>query len=207
MVVFESPGLLEWGALDLPILGIDRDWFGLPFWPPAGYALAVDPLRLWFIAGHNRPAVVHPKSRPGLFKAQLWRHDVAELFLGDPATGAYLEFNLAPNAAWWSCRFDAPRIRKIERDVPLAGVETWTQSADDGSWMAVAAISLEVLVDTISFGRASTGNVAFILESPQQRFLSVEDLGGGQQDFHRPAAFPPLEFEPLPAMPPPHASP
>lgn len=201
MMVFVSSRPLVWGALDLPILGLDRDWHGLPISPPAGYCVACDAERLWFLAGQNRPADVHPKALPGLFRAQLWRHDVAELFLGAPGGGNYLEFNLAPNGAWWSCLFVGPRIRASEKDIPLHGVETWSSLAPDGSWMAAASIPLEVLAAQIGFADGATGNVTFILESPDQRFLSVEDLGGGEPDFHRPDRFPVLECEALPDLP------
>lgn len=201
MVVFDSLRPLQWGALDLPILGLDHDWHGLPISPPAGYCVACDLERLWLVAGQNQPASVHPGALPGLFRAQLWRHDVAELFLGEPGGGRYLEFNLAPNAAWWSCLFTGPRVRAFEKDIPLAGVETWSSVAEDGSWMAAAAIPLEELREQIGFGPGATGNVAFILESPDQRFLTVEDLGGDRIDFHRPDRFPVLEHEALPDLP------
>lgn len=200
MVIFRSPEILAWGSLDLPILGADQDWHGLPFWPPAGYSVAIDPEWLWFIAGRNKPAQPHPDSSPGLFKPQLWRHDVAELFLGEPGGGRYLEFNLAPNAAWWSCAFEGPRIRMFEKDIPLAGVGTWATLAADGSWMAAAALPLQTLRDLIGFDDNSAANVAFILRAPQQRFITVTDLGGGEPDFHRPDRFEPMEIEPLPAL-------
>jgi len=200
MVIFRSSEILEWGSLDLPILGADQDWHGLPFWPPAGYSVTIDPEWLWFIAGRNKPAQPHPDSSPGLFKPQLWRHDVAELFLGEPGGGRYLEFHLAPNAAWWSCVFQGPRIRMFEKDIPLAGVGTWATLAADGSWMAAAALPLQTLRDLIGFDDNSTANVAFILKAPEQRFITVTDLGGGEPDFHRPDRFEPMEIELLPAL-------
>jgi len=162
--------------------------------------VAYDTEWLWFIVGRNKPAQPHPESSPGLFKAQLWRHDVAELFLCNPATGRYLEFNLAPNAAWWSCVFQGPRMRVCEKDIPLAGVGTWATLAADGSWMAAAAIPLQTLHEAIGFDENSTINVTFILRAPDQRYISVADLGGGEPDFHRPDQFEALEIEPLPVL-------
>jgi len=201
MVIFRSPERLAWGALDLPILGAGQDWHGLPFWPPAGYSLAIDPEFLWFVIGRNKPAQPHPESSPGLFKPQLWRHDVGELFLAEAGGGRYLEFNLAPNAAWWSCVFHGPRMRMFEKDIPLAGVGTWATLAEDGSWMAAAALPLETLREKIGFDENfSTANVTFVLRAPDQRFISVADLGGGEPDFHRPDHFESFEIEPLSAL-------
>jgi hypothetical protein len=195
MIMWTFEGSLAWGELDLPLSGIERDWQGVAVVPAAAYAVALDPRRVWFVAGHGRPARVHPAARPGLFQAELWRHDVAELFLADPGSGRYLEFNLAPNGAWWSCGFVAPRVRAEEQERPLAGVTTYADLAPDGGWVAAAAIPLESLREWLDFGETTTGNVTMILGSPEQRFLTVADLGPGDPDYHRPARFPVLRRE------------
>jgi predicted amidohydrolase len=80
----------------------------------------------------NRNAAdLHPKSRPGLFMPGLWEHDVAELFIAHPG-GRYFEFNLSPNAAWWSCEFKAPRVREEETDIVFPEVATFAELAPDG---------------------------------------------------------------------------
>ncbi|MBK1827918.1 hypothetical protein [Haloferula rosea] len=190
LVRFDQP--LVWGELDVSLLGIVRDWDGSPVSPPAAYSLAVDPQRLWFIATRSQPAELHPKARPGRFQAELWKHDVAELFLHDPARGHYVEFNLAPNGAWWSCEFSSPRVRVHPEDQPWPGVETFAELAPDGGWVAAMAIPLESLKDQLHLGPDTTANVAFIINSPDQQFLTAAPLGGGEPDFHRPAAFTPL---------------
>jgi hypothetical protein len=191
---FDEP--LAWGELDLPLSGIERDWQGAGIQPPAAYALALDPRRLWFIAGHGQAARIHPAARPGQFQAELWRHDVAELFLADRASGRYLEFNLAPNGAWWSCGFVAPRVRAEPEERALPGVMTYADLAPDGAWLAAAAIPVESLGEWLEFGADSRGNVTMILGSPGQRFLTAATLGGGEPDFHQPASFPRLRREP-----------
>jgi hypothetical protein len=87
MILFESPKPLVWGDLDLPLFGLGADWFGDRFQPAVGFALAKDAERLWFLASHTSPALLHPQARPGKFQPELWKYDVAELFLADPKSG------------------------------------------------------------------------------------------------------------------------
>ena len=201
MVILRSLEPLVWGALDLPLLGINSDWHGTSFDPPAGFSLAVDPQRLWFIAGHSRPAELHPDARPGRFQPELWRHDAAELFLADPDSGRYLELNLAPNGAWWSSTFRTARVTADDAATPPTGVECHATLTPDGTWMAAMSVPVAELEQRIAFGENTTANVCMILGSPEQRFLSVADLGGGEPDFHRPDRFPKLRFHPLDELP------
>lgn len=195
--IFECDETLGWGALDLPLVGIARDWDGADVDPAPGYSLACDAESLWFLAHHRVPARAHPDSRPGAFHVDLWKHDVAELFLADPASGRYIEFNLAPNAAWWSCEFTAPRERAEAVEIAFPDVHAWADLAADGAWVAAMAIPLDILKSRIGFGPATRANVSMILGSPQQQFLSAAPLGAGAPDFHRPAAFQPVSFRPL----------
>jgi hypothetical protein len=198
MTIFTSLEPLMWGELDLPLFGVNRDLAGLQVEPAAGFSLAVDERRLWFLACHRKPAQLHPKARPGLFQAELWRYDVAELFIADPRSGRYLEFNLAPNGAWWSCEFKAPRVREEEIDIAMPEVATFSELAADGSWVAAMALPLDLLKARLDFGIQSTANVTFILNSPEQRFLTAADLGSGEPDFHQPQQFPQVAFAPIP---------
>lgn len=157
----------------------------------------MDQRRLWFIAHHRRPAMLHPQARPGMFQAELWRYDVAELFLADPASGRYFEFNLAPNGAWWSCEFTAPRVRAEETDIVMPEVATFADLAADGSWVAAMALPLDLLKARLGFGPETRANVTMILCSPDQRFITAADPGGGEPDFHQPDRFPAVGFAPL----------
>jgi hypothetical protein len=195
MTIFTSPRPLQWGALDVPLLGIAKDWHGAPVEPAAGFALATDDRRLWFIAHHRAAARLHPQARPGVFQRDLWKHDVAELFLADSASGRYFEFNLAPNGAWWSCEFTAPRVRAEACDIAMPEVATFADLAADGAWVAAMAIPLDLLKARLDFGPQSRANVTMVLGSPEQRFLTAADLGGGEPDFHRPERFPQVKFQ------------
>jgi hypothetical protein len=201
MTIFKAARPLRWGSLDLPLFGLGRDWHGDPVRPAAGFSLAVDDRHLWFVAHHDGAARPHPEARPGAFHAELWRHDVAELFLADPVSGRYFEFNLAPHGAWWCCEFAAPRVRVGETDVAMPDVATFAEAADDGAWLAAMALPLDLLQARLDFGPQTRANVTFILGSPQQSFLSVADLGGNSPDFHQPAKFRQVVFSDIPQLP------
>ena len=198
MTIFESERPLVWGELDVPLFGLTRDWHGARVEPAAGVALATDAERLWFVASHRRPARLHPLGRPGRFQTELWRYDVAELFVADPRSGRYFEFNLAPNGAWWTCEFTAPRVRAEAVEIAMPEVATFSDLAPDGSWVAALSVPLDLLRARLDFGPESRANVAFILETPQQRFLSAADLGATDPDFHRPDHFAKVAWAPLP---------
>ena len=197
MTIFTSARPLVWGALDVPMYGLAKDWDGTLVQPPPAYSLAMDGQRLWFIAHHRRAAMLHPLARPGMFQAELWHYDLAELFLADPVSGRYFEFNLAPNGAWWCCEFSAPRTRVEELDIAMPEVATFSDMAADGSWLAAIAMPLDLLRARLDFGPHTRANVTMIIESPQQKFLSAADLGGGPPDFHQPQRFPEVGFAPL----------
>lgn len=198
MTIFNCSQPLVWGELDVPLFGLAKDLKGELLEVPAAFSLVADPKHLWFIANHRRPASIHPKARPGAFQAELWKHDVAELFLLEELTGRYFEFNLAPNGAWWTCEFKAPRIREDELEIAMPEVATFSEIAPDGSWVAAMAIPLDLLEARLGFGPNTRANVTMILESPNQKFLSAADMGPGEPDFHQPAKFPSTRFVPLP---------
>lgn len=197
MTIFTSPVPLKWGELDVPLLGVTKDWHGQPMEPPAGFSLATDGTWLWFLAHHRKAADLHPQARPGVFQAGLWQHDVAELFIADPASGRYFEFNLAPNGAWWTCEFTSARVRAEEPDIAMPDIATFSEMAPDGAWLAAMAIPVDLLKARLDFGPLSRVNVTFIVESPEQRFLTAADLGPGEPDFHRPERFPQISFAAL----------
>jgi len=197
MTIFTSPRPLMWGELDVPMLGLAKDWHGQPVDPPAAFSLAMDDKRLWFIAHHRKAADLHPLARPGNFQAELWKHDVAEMFIADPASGRYFEFNLSPNGAWWSCEFTAPRVRAEETDIVMPDIATFSDMAPDGAWVAAMAIPLDLLKARLDFGNRTRINVTMIVGSPDQRFITAADLGGGQPDFHLPDRFPEITLAPL----------
>lgn len=187
---------LRWGELDVNLFGLDTDWDGEKMEKPVTFGMAVDSDYLWFVGGHQQPASMHPDARPGAFQADLWKYDVAEFFLLDSTTGKYLEFNLAANGAWWSAMFTAPRVRESEADVPFPDVATYADLAPDGSWITAAAIPLKHLRPMLNFGDTSKMNIAFIVNTPDQKFLTASKLNdaGGEPDFHQPEKFKAVTF-------------
>lgn len=198
MTIFTSLRPLVWGELDVPLFGLEKDLHGVALQTPAGFSVVADGQHLWFIANHRQPARIHPQARPGAFQAGLWQHDVAELFLADPVSGRYFEFNVAANGAWWTCEFSAPRVRADEAEIAMPEVATFSDLAPDGSWLAAMAIPLDLLRARLDFGPATRMNVAMILESPAQKFVSASDLGTGPPDFHQPQRFSQVRFLPIP---------
>ncbi len=194
MTVIRSAKPLVWGEVDLPLFGLQKDWYGSEIAPQAAFCVAVDSRMLWFVASHGKAAKLHPAARPGRFTPELWKCDIAELFLTDPASGRYFEFNLSPNGAWWSCEFTAPRVRAEEVEIAFPEVATFAELAPNGGWVAALAIPRDILEARLNFGPTTKLNVTFILNSPEQKFLSAVDLGGGEPDFHRPERFGPVQF-------------
>jgi hypothetical protein len=198
MTIFKSPSPLIWGELDVPLFGLVTDLQKETLRVSAAFCLVMDTRHLWFLANHREPATIHPQARPGIFKTDLWQYDVAELFLADPVTGRYFEFNLAPNGAWWSCEFTAPRVRAETAEIPMPEIVTFSEMSEDGAWLAAMVLPLDLLRARLDFGVNTRANVAMILESPAQKFLSASDLSGPEPDFHQPQRFNEITFASLP---------
>lgn len=195
MRLFQSDSPLAWGELDLPLLGMTFDWYGRTLTPPLAFTVVTDPDSLWFVAIRRAPASCRPGAAPGSFTEGLWEHDVAELFLADSISGIYLEFNLAPNGAWWAAKFTAPRVRSaVQPDFASIVSIHWEEISEEG-WCAAIRVPLAFLEKEISFGADTTANATAILNSPLQTFHSARKLPGAEPDFHQPAAF--VRFSPL----------
>ena len=181
---------------DLKALGqsIDRDWFGTPLANPVRLIFWVAEERFHFlIQATPAPGLSHPGSHHHQYQAELWKYDVAEFFISDPTSGRYLEFNLAPNGAWWSCGFSAPREPSPGEPSAIPGVKTLTRQ-DSDSWLAQASLPLSWLQKHYNFGPDSKINATFILGSPRQIFLTAAAPADGEPDFHRSAEFLKSEF-------------
>lgn len=182
------------GAGSVPLTAISTDWFGMGVESPPAFGFAIDPVHLHFHVARGASARMHPEARPGDFTANLWQHDAAEFFVVHPDSGRYLEFNLAPNGAWWSCEFTAPRRRAWPDDIPFPDVITGGVCGAE-AWEATASLPLAFLRERFAFGPRTRLNATFTLLSPGPRFLSATPLGPGEPDFHQPGRLPPVEFQ------------
>ena len=183
------------GLQAMPVQELSTDWDGKLVKPALYFALAADTQALWFLARRKAKAFVHPEGQAGCFQPELWRYDVAEWFLCHPKTGAYWEFNLSPNGAWWSQGFSAPRVPDLEWG-QLEGVETSAFfDSEQEEWVSMARIpwaSLGPVFTHRPYHEAIIEMklaVTAILESPEQVFLTTALNQIGDADFHRPKDF------------------
>lgn len=162
---------------------LKEDWFGKSIENPIYISLARDEHTLTFHAQRTALPTLHPKAKEGEFIAGLWEYDVAELFVSDPSTGQYLEFNLSPNGAFWGCAFDAPRMAsKVQPD--FQSLRSWSR-LEKQAWEATLTIPLSFLP---SLGDARF-NITGVLLDEHQRFFTHAKLPGQQPDFHQPEHF------------------
>ncbi|MDR2561370.1 MAG: hypothetical protein LBC63_06350 [Holophagales bacterium] len=170
---------------------IESDWFGaMPPGPPL-WALAMDSDILALRGMVGSPPICTENDSEGSFLEGLWEADVVELFLFNPRTGFYVEFNLGPRGAWWCCAFDSPRSRCAGGAKRIEGVQTKAICLEEG-WDTTMSIPLKSLPERLSFNAGDTlANITFCLGRPQQ-FVTLADLGGGEPDFHRPDKWIPI---------------
>ena len=135
----------------------------------------------------NSPPSCIAEDREGAFVEGLWEYDAIELFLLNPQTGFYVEFNLGPRGGWRHCAFDSPRKQAAPPE-RLPGVIA-RAAPSKTAWDSSLIIPLTSLPHKLAFDVTTTrGNVTFCLGRPRQ-FISLADLGGGAPDFHRPGGW------------------
>ena len=163
---------------------LDHDWYGEGVPGKPQWALGIKDGFLTLRGMANKPPACIAEDREGRFVEGLWEGDVLELFLANPKTGFYVEFNLGPCGAWWCCTFDSPRVRASAPE-PFKGV-TARAKPTEAAWDSTLTIPLRSLPPSLAFDPDITkGNITFCLGKPQQ-FVTLADLGGGTPDFHRP---------------------
>ncbi len=136
----------------------------------------------------DKKALLHPISMlPNTYHEGLWEYDVAEWFIVDPATGRYIELNLAPTGAWWMMVFNALRQRTEQSMPDLKRISAGSVLEDD-SWSAFLEIPVAVLQEVLG-SVALKHNVCFILGHNPREYLSWTRLDSKHPDFHRPVDF------------------
>lgn len=134
---------------------------------------------------------------PGEFHRGLWKFDCGELWLGNPSTGRYLEFNLAPNGAWWAMAFSGVRIEDPSCPPPdCVGIG----KVERDKWTASLTTTRAEIRRCLGSDTELTGNLTLVLggcpdvNPPLENFSSLGKLGGVQPDFHRPGDWTPITF-------------
>lgn len=169
---------------------LEKDWFGHNGSKPAFRVERAGDEWVFRVRVNEAP-LGHPGASPGKFHEGLWRYDVAEWFIANRNTGRYMEWNLAPNGAWWMMLFSSPR-QPVEKLPDLRDVRASAMPAAVG-WEAELHVPQTLLVKHLGEG-ALTHNVCFILGYPRQYFSWV-NFPVDDPDFHLPRYFRALKSE------------
>ena len=170
---------------------IELDWFGASLPCPPLWAMSIENDFLAFRGMVGSPPICTEHDSEGSFVEGLWVGDVVELFLSNPKTGFYVEFNLGPRGAWWCCASDSPRSRCAGGAQRINGVQTRAICLEK-CWDSAMSIPLKSLPSRLTFDADATlANITFCLGRPQ-KFVTLADLGGGEPDFHRPNMWIPI---------------
>jgi hypothetical protein len=175
----EFPELLK-----LPRTAIELDWFGAPSPAALSFALAVDRERLFFAVECRQAPACDLEASCGEFRAELWKQDVAELFLKEDGSERYQEFNLSPAGAWWSALFRGRRQPAMESFPPPEGVQTFSR-IDASAWKAALSIPRASLSVAFGFSHDSRANVSSIIDGRERRHFSWARIPSEKPDFHR----------------------
>jgi hypothetical protein len=191
-VLVSSRALALRDVLALPWVAFRRDWSGAPPPAAAGFTVAADPERLFYVAGCAQAPCHDAGLARGTFAAGLWERDVAELFVGGEGTPAYRELNLSPAGAWWTCAFSG--YRQADRDEPAAGVGVETiGEVSAAGWVAGLAVPRAVALPGGQIDRRTRLNACMIVGARDRRYLCWRPAGG-TPDFHLPRCFAPVEL-------------
>lgn len=166
-----------------PSIPLSTDWFGAPLASAIEIHLGLSGDRILF-GTHGVGIPRCADATPGAFIEGLWESDVVELFLGEPGSTRYQEFNLSPRGAWWTMSFSGYRSRMTTDAMP--GVRCYADVVGE-AWRAAMEIPLRELTIAWSPDNGNV-NVTAVHGSPQQ-FATAANLGGGEPDFHRAERF------------------
>jgi hypothetical protein len=181
---------------------LDRLWNGDP--APAALAttarLLWTPADLWigFECGYSE-LDIDAEADTSVERVALWDRDVCEAFIWhprEPGPDSYKEFEVAPTGQWCDLTIRRPRV-----DVDWrwnSGMET-AAAIDAGSavWRAVMRLPFAAFDGAPGPGDAWRVNLFRISRVKGVRhYLAYAPTGTSTPDFHVPACFVPLVFEP-----------
>lgn len=159
----------------------------------ATYRIAEDHRGITVHFAVQSQAFFNQEVNEGDFYEGLWKYDCGELWLHDTTSGRYIEFNLAPNGAWWSCVFESARKRDSECKSPrcITG-----GTVEEGFWQSSLSVTYAEIARCLGNTEGLRGNVTLVvggcpdLEVPLDNLHSIAPLAA--VDFHRPQDWLPL---------------
>lgn len=165
---------------------LNIEWFGGQVEPPWRFRFSTEEGCLVFRAARAAAPRVAPQARPGAFTKNLWRFDTAEFFIANPEGTRYMEFNLAPNGAWWAAVFSKPRVPDPVFGVP-EGISSRARCVGAG-WEAELRVPLAPLAAMGIAPAACRLAAAAIVshEDDSYTFLTTAAPCEGRPDFHHP---------------------
>lgn len=169
--------------------GIGCDWGGASIGAPLRYHLFCTETELVYRASRAAAPELHPTAQSGAFSSDLWRYHCAEFFLAAPEASPYLEFNLAPNGAWWACLFTAPRVAAVP--APDFSAIRASGNITPQGWEAELRLPLALLQSCgISLSACRLAIGAALPQNGHARWLTTMPHDpAAAPDFHTPAAW------------------
>lgn len=168
---------------------LTTEWTGECIGTPLRYRLVHEEDTLIYRVRRAAAPELHPTAQAGIFSADLWRYHCAEFFLAAPEGAPYMEFNLAPNGAWWACLFTAPRCAATPAP-ELSGICAAGKVTAQG-WEAEMRVPLNLLEDCglpLTACRLAIG--AALPQRGAERWLTTTPHdAAATPDFHTPAAW------------------
>ncbi len=154
--------------------------------------VAEDGLQVSFLA--KKPPLIIDLAQPNQFCEGLWRGDCGELWLASLESSRYIEVNLAPNGAWWTCVFSSPRIRDL--DCPPPQSQNLQSESLGQYWQASLVLPWTEVFRCLQSKEAPLANVTLVLggcDHPDEKLENLHSIVSlGAHDFHRPQDWVPL---------------
>lgn len=186
IIVYESDQVLGFHALRrVSRQSVSLDWTGGPLVSPYYWSFVLDPEMLWFTSQVPAPARGEPRHSLGEFVEGLWEFDVTEFFLRAD-NGAYQEFNISSDGAWWTMPFSSYRERAAHPRRPEGTTIAVTRAL--GVWNSFFGIPRREL--QVAFDEVRSIHVSAILHGTHEtRFLTSAGLPTFAPDFHDERCF------------------
>ena len=149
----------------------------------ATYLLLLDPEDLYFSVKIPESNNFDRTGNYGQFKPDLWKHDVAELFIAADTGNSYQEFNLAPSGAYWTVKFSGYRERIPESDAAVANLQIECRTTITGKVLSMK-IPRSHIIENCSLGENSRINCCAIFDKDPRNYFSTATLNPEKPDFH-----------------------